>query len=390
MLILHVAAHYYPTAAGVPEVVGHISRRLADWGHEVHVATGRPAGAQAEELRAGVHIHRFKVEGGGTVRPHGDIFGYLDFVRSRPWDVLVLHSAQAWVTDVLLPHVSGLPSAVIFVGHGLLTLDEPAHTEYWSWFAESLRHVDASTTLSPLLQETPFCAKYNLPRPQVIPNGVDTSEWATPSLGIRQQWKIGESPWLVNVSNHTPVKAHASYFSAVDWVSKTLPTVRGTIVGNSHRAHAWRLGRLGVKGGCWYRCQLQARHDPHVDLRSNVARADVVSAIKEADVLVLTSPRGREGSPIVILEAMAAGTPWLSFGAGCVQEHAGGLIVSDLDEMVEKLHVLLGDQQLRHSLGQAGRMRIMEKHSWDAVVRQYERLYRDVVARRAAVATENV
>jgi len=389
MLILHVAAHYYPIAAGIPEVVGQISRHLADWGHEVHVATGRPAGSQAEELRARVHVHRFKVEGGGTVRPHGDISGYLDFVRSRPWDVIVMHSAQAWVTDVLLPHVCELPSAVIFVGHGLLTLDEPAHVDYWSWFAESMRHVDASTTLSPLLQETPFCAKHNLSRPRVIPNGVDMSEWATPSSGIRHQWNIGRFPWLVNVSNHTPVKAHASYFSAVDRISKTLPTVRGTIVGNSHRAHTWRLGRLGVRGGCWYGCQLQARHDAHVNLRSNVARADVVSAIKEADVLVLTSPRTREGSPIVILEAMAAGTPWLSFGAGCVREHAGGLIVSDLDEMVEKLYMLLGDRELRDSLGDAGQRQIMEKHSWDVIVRQYERLYRDVVARRAAVNTGN-
>ncbi len=370
-------------------MVGQISRRLAEWGHEVHVATGRPAGSRAEEMLAGVHVHRFKIEGGGMVKPRGDIRGYLGFVRSRPWDVVVMHCAQAWGTDLLLPHMSELRSAVVFVGHGLLTLDEPLHAAYWSWFAASLQRVDVSTTLSPLLQETQFCARYNLPRPRVIPNGVDTSEWATPPLGIRRQWNIGRFPWILNVSNHTPVKAHANYFSVIDRVSRAIPTVRGTIVGNSHRAHKWRVGRLGVKGGCWYQCQLQARQDAHVDLRSNVARVDVVSAIKEADVLVLTSPRAREGSPIVILEAMAAGIPWLSFGAGCAREHTGGLIVSDLDEMVEKLHLLLGDQQFRHSLGHAGQRRIMEKHSWDAVGRQYERLYRDVVAGRASAVTQN-
>ncbi len=388
MLILHVAGDYYPVAAGVPEVVGQISRRLAEWGHEVHVATGWPAGSKAQELVAGVHVHRFKVEGGGNVAPHGDICGYLNFVRSRPWDVIVMHCAQVWVTDVLLPHVDELRSAVIFVGHGLLTLDQPAHAAYWSWFAASLRHVDASTTLSPLLQETPFCATHNLPRPHIIPNGVDMSEWSAPSLGIRRQWNIGRFPWIVNVSNHVPVKAHANYFAAIDRVSGMVPYVQGTIVGNSHRAHKWRLGRLGVKGGCWYRCQLQARCQAHVDLRTNVARADVVSAIKEADVLMLTSPRLREGSPIAILEAMAAGTPWLSYGAGCVSEHPGGLVVNDLDEMVEKLQILLGDQQLRRSLGEGGQRRIAEKHSWDTIARQYEQLYGDVVAVRAAVAMQ--
>lgn len=389
MLVLHAVSHYYPTAAGVPEVVGQISRRLADWGHEVHVATGRPHGSLAEERRDGVHIHRFKGEGGGAVTPHGDIRSYLDFVRSRPWDVIVMHCASAWTTDVLLAHASELPSAVIIVGHGLQTLDETPHAPYWPWLAASLRRVDASSTLSPLLQEIPFYAKYNLPRPLVIPNGVDTSEWSTPSLGIRERWNIGRFPWIVNVSNHTPMKAHVSYFSAIDGVSRTRPEVRGTIVGNSHRVHKWRLGRLGVKGGCWYRCHLQAWHDTHVDLRTHTPREEVVSAIKEADVLLLTSPRTREASPIVILEAMAAGTPWLSFGGGCIRENAGGLIVSDLDEMVEKLYMLLGDRELRDSLGDAGQRQIMEKHSWDVIVRQYERLYRDVVARRAAVNTGN-
>jgi hypothetical protein len=118
MLILHVAGDYYPVAAGVPEVVGQISRRLAEWGHEVHVATGWPAGSKAQELLAGVHVHRFKVEGGGNVAPHGDICGYLNFVRSRPWDVIVMHGAQVWVTDVLLPHVDELRSAVILWGTG--------------------------------------------------------------------------------------------------------------------------------------------------------------------------------------------------------------------------------------------------------------------------------
>jgi len=115
----------------------------------------------------------------------------------------------------------------------------------------------------------------------------------------------------------------------------------------------------------------------------------VVSAIKEADVLLLTSPKTREASPIVILEAMAAGTPWLSLGGGCVREHVGGLVVADLDEMAEKLQLLLTDQQLRHSLGEAGQRRITQRHSWDAIARQYEQLYRDVVAGCGVAETQH-
>ncbi len=150
MFILHVAGDNHPIAAMVPEGVGQISKRLAPRGHEVHVATIWPPWSWARGLSTGSYVHRFKVEGGGTLMPRGDIDGYLDFVRSRPWNVIVMHCARVWLTDMLLPHVGELKSAVIFVGDGLLALDQPAHAAYWSWFAASLQCVDAGTSLSPL------------------------------------------------------------------------------------------------------------------------------------------------------------------------------------------------------------------------------------------------
>jgi glycosyltransferase involved in cell wall biosynthesis len=104
----------------------------------------------------------------------------------------------------------------------------------------------------------------------------------------------------------------------------------------------------------------------------------VVAAIKEADVVAITSRR--EACPLVAIEAMAAGTPWVSFDVGNVRENAGGYVVRDEQQMLEKVLLLLGNCGLRRELGEAGRRRAQERHDWDKIAHQYEQLYISAVS----------
>src|ERR1039458_9870924 len=106
-----------------------------------------------------------------------------------------------------------------------------------------------------------------------------------------------------------------------------------TQIGHGHYATKWNLGRLGVRGGCYYSCITRALFDKSVTMMLNVPRAESVSAIKEADIMV--HPSNWEASPLVILECMAAGKPFVAFDVGCVREHAGGRVVGSLSEMAE-------------------------------------------------------
>ena len=379
MLVLHTAHSYAPEVSGVAEVVGQISTRLARRGHEVHVATGCPLAAPKEEILNGVYVHRFAVKGNVVTGMQGDVDGYLRFVRSESWDVLAMHCAQTWTTDALLPHLDEINAGKIFVGHGFSTLHDPEYQRYFVDLAEALRQVDKIVVLSDLLEEVPFCAKHALSKPQIIPNGVDLAEWGAPTCGLRERWGIGKRPWLLSVSNHSPVKGHAAFFEVVRRVRQRLPDVVGTIIGGCYPAAKWNLGRLGIKGGCWYRCRVAASLSSRVSLRWDVPRKDVISAVQEADVILITS--SREASPLVVLESMAAGTPWVSFDVGCVWEHVGGFVVRDLDEMTEKIELLMYNPELRANLGQMGEQRIRERHSWDQIVSEYEDLYRRIVVR---------
>ena len=372
MRILHTSHVYTPRVDGVSEVVSQISTRLARRGHEVHVATSWPANASREEVLNGVNVHRFQVRGDAVSGLKGEVDNYLRFVNSKKWDVLVMHHAHVWNTDALLPRLAQIGAPAIFVGHGLSGFGAPAYDTYYANLAKSMRNIK-QVALSTLTEEKDFCPRYGLPTPRIIPNGIDPTIWSSPSLNLRERWGIGKSRWLLSVSNHTPAKNHAAIFDVVGHVRQHRSDVQATIIGAPHPAEKWNLGRLGVKGGCWYKCRLASLLGAGVNLRTDVPKPDVVSALKEADLLVMTS--NWEAYPLAMLEAMAAGTPWVSFDVGCARENAGGIVVASAQEMADTVFALLNNPERCRQLGDEGRAQIAAKHDWETIVDQYEELY---------------
>jgi glycosyltransferase involved in cell wall biosynthesis len=93
----------------------------------------------------------------------------------------------------------------------------------------------------------------------------------------------------------------------------------------------------------------------------------MVATYHESDVLVLTSRS--EGTPNVILEAMACGLPVVATNVGGVAEvvedgHTGYLTTAgDEDSLYDALLQLMTNRSLRWEMGQRGRTRVMKRHS---------------------------
>jgi glycosyltransferase involved in cell wall biosynthesis len=375
MRILHTTFAYPPEVSGVPEVVSQLSKRLAGMGHEVHVATGLPPGCARHETLDSVDVHRFSVSGSALTGCSGEVDQYTAFVLGGQWDVVAMHCSQIWSTDLLLPHLSQLRCPKVFVAHGLSAFGKRGTESYFESLARALQSV-TMVSLARGLEDDGFCARYGLPAPVVIPNGVDTKLWNAPALGVRDRWGIKDRPWLVTVGNHNPLKGHPDFVRLLAGVRKEIPTVAGTIIGRPHRAGKWRVGEIGVKGGCWYQCRLKALLSGNVNLLPNIAREYVVSAVKEADVMICTS--NWEASPLAVLEAMAAGTPWVSMEVGSVRDHVGGVMVTSVEAMRGAVVDLLQNPERRKALGREGAERIASMHDWDAIARRYAELYHSI------------
>jgi glycosyltransferase involved in cell wall biosynthesis len=187
----------------------------------------------------------------------------------------------------------------------------------------------------------------------------------------REQFVSGREPWILSVGNHSRVKGHDRFFRLVDGVAARIP-VQGAIIGGSHSVQRFGLSRMGLKGGCWYSCRIRALFSS-VRLFASMPREKVCAAMRLADVIVISSRR--EAYPIVILEAMAAGTPWVAFDVGSIREMSGGITVSSEDELQASVIRLLINSDFMGQLGAEGRRRVELCHNWESIARKYEEMF---------------
>jgi glycosyltransferase involved in cell wall biosynthesis len=116
-------------------------------------------------------------------------------------------------------------------------------------------------------------------------------------------------------------------------------------------------------------------------------RSDLCSVHATLDVLTLSSLS--EGTPLALIEAMAAGRATIATSAGgtpdVVADGITGLLVPARDPaaLAEAMIRLAGDPALRSRMGIAGRARSLE-YRLDRLVADVERLYRRGLDRKRA------
>jgi glycosyltransferase involved in cell wall biosynthesis len=107
---------------------------------------------------------------------------------------------------------------------------------------------------------------------------------------------------------------------------------------------------------------------------------DVARLYAACDVVVLSS--ANEGTPVVLIEALAAGRPVVATAVGGVSDvvasEIDGFLVGDgdTDALAERLELLAGDPELRRVMGEAGRRRALARYAVERLVDDVDALYR--------------
>ncbi len=114
-------------------------------------------------------------------------------------------------------------------------------------------------------------------------------------------------------------------------------------------------------------------------------RPDVMSVMQAADVVVLPSI-AKEGLGLVLVEAALLEKPSIGSNAPgideAIQDGVTGLLVppGNATALAEQLARLLDNVDLRRQMGQAGRTRALQMFTQEAMVDQFEVIYRELVA----------
>ncbi len=216
---------------------------------------------------------------------------------------------------------------------------------------------------------------YGIHRCQVIPNGIPTDRYARPKIPCKE-WRaregFGENDALfVCVARFAPQKNHALL-------------LRAFAQGPASEANA----HLVLVGEGILREQLEMQ-TKNLGLASQIhflgLRSDIPDVLNAMDVFVLSSDY--EGNPLSVMEAMAAGLPIVSTAAGGVPDLCAsgkeGFIVppGDVQALSDAMTSLLGNRELRQTLGMAAARRARENFDVSTMVQGYEGLYENLVER---------
>lgn len=178
------------------------------------------------------------------------------------------------------------------------------------------------------------------------------------------------------VARLVPIKAHDVFLEAAAEVRRRVPNARFVIVGDGER-----------------RAELEARaRELGLADRTHFLgwRRDLRRIYADLDVVVLSSLN--EGSPVAIIEAMAAARPVVSTDVGGVGEVVadgrGGRLVPPRDPaaLAEAVAEVLSDPESAARMGRAARAAVYPKYSSVRLVGDVERLYLDLARRKGLVA----
>ena len=110
---------------------------------------------------------------------------------------------------------------------------------------------------------------------------------------------------------------------------------------------------------------------------------DVAPWYAVCDAVILTS--ANEGTPVTIIEALAAGRPVVATKVGGVPDvvdegETGFLVrVADTHAMAERLEILARDPGRRTEMGRLGRERVLRRYAVDRLVDDVDALYRELL-----------
>jgi len=115
-------------------------------------------------------------------------------------------------------------------------------------------------------------------------------------------------------------------------------------------------------------------------------QVDVARYYDAIDVLLL--PSANEGTPVSVIEALAAQRPAVATDVGgtgdVITDGIDGFLVEpgDVDALASRLAELASDPERRARMGEAGRSRVLGRYAVDRLVDDVDRLYRSLLATR--------
>ena len=360
---------------------------LASKGHEVIVATAFHKDRK-EGKKNGVEVVSFQISNQGIWKipngPEADRFSR--FILYCNPDILINHCWDAWPAVLSHELFNQLSCKKIQVSHGFSQHIWTPHLKPFFGLGQLLKGLlwtvfkfprlaksyDAVVFLSDcggfgrFLDQT-ICRLINHPCMYVIPNSVQENKYTDITGDFRTKYNIGNGLMVLCVSNYCDRKNQKLAVRA--FRKSNIPRSTLVFIGSEFNEYSEKVMTIDES--------LSRRSLCRTIFLEGISSEETQAAFACCDIFLLTAKQ--ETQPIVIIEAMAAGKPWISTPTGCVPEMEGGIVVKACNKISAAIDDLSKNFQARIQLGRRGSSAVLQKYnrikitaSWIDLVSSYK------------------
>jgi glycosyltransferase involved in cell wall biosynthesis len=315
---------------------------------------------------------------GREIRPLADVRAFWELCqamrRFRP-HVVHTHTAKAGVLGRLAARLSGVPVVVhTYHGHVLRSYFGPLATAFFRGLERLLgRSTDALVAVSDSVKEDLVgLGVADADKIRVVPLGLElTSLTGTlPRRALRAESGVPEDAPLVGIVGRlAPIKDVPTFLAAAARVRASAPETRFAVVGDGEERHALEAEarRRGLEGAVHF-------HGWH---------RDMARVYGDLDVVVNCSRN--EGTPVALIEALAAGRPVVATAVGGTPDLlAGGrhgtlIPPGDPQVLAHAILDVLRSPADARARAARGRAYVLRQHSADRLVADVDHLYRQLL-----------
>jgi rhamnosyl/mannosyltransferase len=364
--VLHVYKDVFPpVVGGVEKQIGALRDAMAPEVVSNVVVCARSARSRVARVGEGIEV---RVAEFGPRLLSAPVAPTLPrWVRRTPADLIHVHMPNPPGEAAALLGRRGRPMVASY--HGDIDRQARFSGVYKAAVDALLNRSSAIVAGSRRLVETSPFLRAHASRVQVIRHAVDVERYRRDAVAAGRRAEMrrryGE-PLVVSVGRLVYYKGYDHLIEAARTIDASL-----LIVGDGPERE--RLAGL-------------ASDVPNVRLTGGVDEDDLISLLAASDCFVLSSTSRAESFGVAVAEAQAMGLPAVVTDTGsgtveAVEDGVTGIVVPPADPfaLADGIRALLGDDDLRRSMGAAARARAVARHSLADRAREMRDLYRRVL-----------
>lgn len=382
MKILITTPTYPPYNSGLGNVVQTQAKLISSLGHDVIVATSGKTNDIRVDKSANAQVVEFEISGAEYIaRPiKGEKDKYIKFLLFGNFDVVILNGWQNWATDLALNLLDNLTSKVYVYSHCISTntiykadllrsfvryiLLRP----YWLSLPQRINKLNGVIFLSDNGCDSRFddfrLSNKLKTKKWIIPNAIPT--YAENILRSSNN-PLEKRSQIISVGSYDWFKGHDFVMrSYANSIVKNKIVIK--IFGQKYSTHTDNLRSLADRLGI---------SDEFIQFNQGLSSTALMK--EYCNSILLLNGSHSECQPLVILDAMAAGVPFISRKSGSIPNLKGGVCVDNHREAACSINNLTNNPSKWSQLSNLGRSHIYKYHSQSVIKEKIEVFLSDII-----------